>query len=92
MPDGISRPASLVFSYACPRKSLSDLALVTAAATLGFAALRSILFLRTNETQAAAMLANNAGTLDAFCEPAEKLFEALRLTEFNTHALTHHFL
>lgn len=38
------------------------------------------------------MLANNAGSLDAFCEPAEKLFEAFRLTEFNTHALTHHFL
>lgn len=38
------------------------------------------------------MLTNNAGSLDPFCEPAEKLFEAFRLTEFNTHALTHHFL
>jgi hypothetical protein len=66
------------------------LALIAATATLGLAALRPVLFLRANEAQAAAMLANNAGSLDAFCEPAEKLLEAFRLTEFNTHALTHH--
>lgn len=38
------------------------------------------------------MLADNARTLDAFCEPAEKLFEAFRLAEFNTHALTTTYL
>lgn len=92
MPDRISCPASLVLSYACTRESPGDLGLVAASATLGLAALRAIFFLRANETQAAAMLTNNAGSLDPFCEPAEKLFKAFRLTEFNTHALTHHFL
>jgi hypothetical protein len=38
------------------------------------------------------MLSDNARTLDAFCEPAEKLFEAFRLAELNTHALTTTYL
>lgn len=36
------------------------------------------------------MLANNARPFDALREAAEELFEALRITEFNTHALNHH--
>src|SRR4051794_6403657 len=38
------------------------------------------------------MLSDNARTFDAFCEPAEKLFEAFRLAELNTHALTTTYL
>ena len=74
-------------SIGCTRERL---ALVAAAATLGLAALGAVFFLNTHEAKAAAMLANNARPLDALREASEKLFEALRITEFNTHALNHH--
>jgi hypothetical protein len=66
------------------------LALVAAAATLGLAALGAVLFLDANEAETTSVLANNARTLDAFCEPAEKLLKAFRITDFNSHALNHH--
>jgi hypothetical protein len=67
-----------------------QLALVAASATLGLAALGAVLFLDANEAETTPVLANNARTLDAFCEPAEKLLKAFRITEFNSHALNHH--
>jgi hypothetical protein len=66
------------------------LALVAAAATLGLAALGAVLFLNADEAETTPVLANNARSLDAFCEPAEKLLKAFRITDFNSHALNHH--
>ena len=68
------------------------LALVAASAALGLAALGAVLFLDAYEAETTTVLANNARTLDAFCEPAEKLLKAFRITEFNSHALNHHLL
>src|SRR6478735_7253945 len=70
----------------------SELCLIAATASLGLASLRAAFFLRTDKAQTTTMLADNARTLNAFCEPAEKLFEAFRLAEFNTHALTTTYL
>jgi hypothetical protein len=74
------------------RKRRGQLALVAAAATLGLAALGAVLFLDANEAETTPVLTNNARSLDAFCEPAEKLLKAFRITEFNSHALNHHLL
>ena len=71
---------------------LEGLALVAATAALGLPALRAVFFLRADEAQTTAMLADDARTLDTLGEPAEKLLEAFRLAEFNTHALTTTYL
>jgi len=71
---------------------LEGLALVAATAALGLPALRAVLFLRADEAQTTAMLSDDARTLDTLGEPAEKLLEAFRLAEFNTHALTTTYL
>lgn len=59
---------------------------VAAAAALSLAALGAVLFLDTDEAQAATMFADNAGALDALVEAAEKLIKALPVTEFCPHA------
>ena len=71
---------------------LEGLALVAATAALGLPALRAVFFLRADEAQTTTMLADDARTLDTLGEPAEKLLEAFRLAEFNTHALTTTYL
>lgn len=68
------------------------LALVAATAALGLPALRAVFFLRADKAQTTTMLADDARTLDTLGEPAEKLLEALRLADFNTHALTTTYL
>jgi len=62
------------------------LGLVPAAAALGLPSLGAILFLRADEAQAAAMLADNPGPFDAFLEPSKQLIERLRILDLNPHA------
>ncbi len=57
-----------------------------AAAALGLAALRAVLFLNADEAQAAAVLADDAGALDTLLEAAEELVERLGIFDLNAHA------
>jgi hypothetical protein len=56
-----------------------------AATALGFAALRSVFFLDTDEAETASVLADDPRAFDRFVEAAEELFKALRITEFDPH-------
>ena len=58
---------------------------VAAAAALGLAALRPVLFLDADEAQTPAMLADHARTLDSLGKAAKELIEALPIAEFNPH-------
>ena len=69
-----------------PSRRLADLRRgVAAAAAFGLAALGAVLFLDADEAQAAAMLADDARTLDAFREAAEELIKALAFAKFYPH-------
>ncbi len=64
----------------------SLLGLVAASTALGLAALGAALFLNADEAQTAAVLADDAGALDALVEAPEQLLEALGIALFNPHA------
>jgi hypothetical protein len=61
---------------------------VAAAAALSLAALGAVLFLDADKAQAATMLADHAGALDALVEASEELIEALPFAKFNPHAFS----
>ena len=63
-----------------------------AAAALGLAALGAVLLLDADEAQAAAVLADDPGALDALVEAAKQLLEALRIANLNPHASRSSFL
>ena len=58
---------------------------VAAAAALGLAALRPVLFLNAYEAQAATVLADDPRPLDALREPPEEPIKALRFAELYVH-------
>jgi hypothetical protein len=62
------------------------LALVTAAAALGLAALGAILFLSADEPQTSPVLADNAGALNSLLESTEQLIERLGILNLNPHS------
>jgi hypothetical protein len=62
-------------------------ALVPPAAALSLAPLGAVLLLDADEAQAAAMLADDAGALDTFREPAQQLLESFGFAELNSHSL-----
>jgi hypothetical protein len=62
-------------------------ALVSPAAALSLAPLGAVLLLDADEAQAAAMLTDDAGALDPFCEPAQQLLKSFGFAELNSHSL-----